>query len=97
MASCFAGEYGYFLSFAGLCWAAVNGCVVPALSRCRSSRGKVVWEQRLLVGALGVCALARWCYLVCDALGLPGLMLTELLVALGGATFFATFATLISR
>ena len=96
------GQYGRFLAFAGLCWATVNGAVVPALFERfvggrKTAAASAMAEQKLLVGALLNLGCSRFAYSCCDLLGLPGLFLVEFWVALGGATFFTLFASMLSR
>eukprot|EP01044_Picomonas_judraskeda_P001252 COSAG03_NODE_70_length_14773_cov_16.054711_13_plen_459_part_00 len=92
------GDYGRFLAFAGLCWAAVNGAVVPRLfDRFVGEQDSSAMEQKLLVGALLSLGLSRFAYSYCDLLGLSGLFIVEFCVAVGGATFFSLFASMLSR
>ena len=92
------GDYGRFLAFAGLCWAAVNGAVVPFLfDRFIGEQDSSAMEQKLLVGALLSLGLSRFAYSYCDLLGLYGLFIVEFCVAVGGATFFSLFASMLSR
>jgi len=75
------GDYGRFLAFAGCCWAAVNGAVVPVLFKRfvgeREATAAAAMEQRLLAGALLSLGISRIAYTYCDVVGLPGLFIVE--------------------
>ena len=78
---------GFFLSFIGLCFAFVNGVIVPWLITRASA-------HKIMVGGLLVLTAGR--AMIGAAHSLPVLLFADVLVALGGATSGSVLPSLFS-